>query len=45
MVTRVVSQHVIELDIVNLVRCFRLETLLNDVELLLAHLHAEIVED
>ncbi len=45
MVARVVSQHVVKLNVINLVGCLRLETLLNNVQLLLAHLHAEIVKD
>ena len=45
MVTRVVSEHVVELHIVDLVGCSGLETLQDDGELLFRHLHAEVVED
>ncbi len=45
MVARVVSEHVVELNVINLVGCLRLESLLNNVQLLLVHLHAEIVKD
>ena len=45
MVTRVVSEDVVELDIIDFVGSLCLETPLNDIKLLLAHLHAEVVED
>lgn len=44
-VARVVSEHMVKLDVVDLIRCLSLEAPLNDVELLLRHLHAEVVED
>ena len=44
-VARVVSEDVVELDIIDLVGSLGLETSLNDVELLLRHLHFEVVED
>lgn len=45
MVTRVVSQNVVKLDVIDLVGSLGHESLLNDVELLLANLHAEVVKD
>ena len=45
MIARVVSQDVVELDIIDLVGGLSLETLLNDVEFFCAHLHAEVIED
>ena len=45
MVARIVSQDVVELDIIDLIGSLGLETPLNDVELLLANLHFEVVED
>ncbi len=45
MVSRVVSKHVVEFNIIDLVGGLSLESLGDDVQLLLAHLQAEIVED
>ena len=45
MVSRVVSEHVVELDVVDLVGGLRLESLQNDGILLVGDLHAEVVED
>lgn len=45
MVAGVVPEDVVELDIIDLVRGLRLETLLNDQQFLLGDLHAEVVED
>ena len=45
MITRVVSEHVVELHVVDLVGSSSLETLQDDGELLLRHLHAEVVKD
>ena len=44
-ITRVVSEHVVELHVVDLVGSSGLETLQDDGELLLRHLHAEVVKD
>ena len=44
-VTTVVSEHVVELHVVDLVGSSGLETLQDDCELLFGHLHAEVVED
>ena len=45
MVARIVSKHVIELDIVDFVGSLCLESLQNDGILLIGNLHAEVVED
>ena len=44
-VSGVVSEHVVELDVVDLVGGLRLESLQNDGILLVGDLHAEVVED
>ena len=45
MVARVVSEHVVKLDIVDFVGSLRLEPLQDDAKLLIGDLHAEVVED
>ena len=45
MITRVVSQHMVKLNIVDFVGSFGLEPLLNDGVLLICYLHPEVVED
>jgi len=45
MIARVVSKHVVEFHIVDLVGSSGLEALQDDGELLFGHLHAEVVED
>ena len=45
MIAGVVSEHVVELHIIDLVGCLCLEALLNNRQLLLAHLHFEVVKD
>ena len=44
-VARVVSENVVELDVIDLVGGLRLEPFLNDGVLLRAQLHTEVVED
>ena len=44
-VTRVVSEHVVELNVVDFVCGLGLEALKDDCHLLVGHLHAEVVED
>ena len=39
------SEDVVELDVIDLVRGLRLEALLNNRVLLVTQLHAEVVED
>jgi len=45
MVAGVVSEDVVELDVIDLISGFGSETFLDDVKLLLGHLHAEVVEN
>ena len=45
MVAGIVSEHVVELDVVDFVGCLRLESLQDDGILLIGDLHAEVVED
>ena len=45
MVARVVSEHVVELNVVNFVGGLGLEPLEDDCHLFFGHLHAEVVED
>ena len=45
MIARVVSQHVIEFDIVDFVGGLSLESLQDNVVLSVRDLHAEVVED
>ncbi len=44
-VARVVSQHPVELSVVDLVRCLRLETFIYQLELLFARLQLHVVEN
>ena len=44
-VARVVSENVVDLDVIDLVGGLRLEPFLNDGVLLRAQLHTEVVED
>ena len=45
MVARIVSEHVVELGVVDFVGCLRLESLQDDGILIIGDLHAEVVED
>jgi hypothetical protein len=45
MITRVMPKHMVKLHIIDLIGSLRLESLLNDVQFFLGHLHAEIVEN
>ena len=45
MITRVVSQHMVKLNVVDFVGCSSLESLLNDGVLRICYLHPEVVKD